>query len=40
MIIVIISSVAILAVGLKLALDKEGLSDSQKRNLVSPFGFP
>jgi hypothetical protein len=40
MIIVIISSVAILAVGLKLALDKEGLSDAQKRNLVSPFGFP
>jgi ferric-dicitrate binding protein FerR (iron transport regulator) len=40
MIIVVISSAVILAVGLKLAMDRAGLTDTQKRNLVSPFGFP
>jgi uncharacterized membrane protein len=39
-IIITISAILALAIGLKLAMDKDSLTDSQKRNLVSPFGFP
>ncbi|HWQ03171.1 MAG TPA: hypothetical protein VNL38_01710 [Candidatus Nitrosotenuis sp.] len=38
-IVIAITAVA-LGIGLKLALDKDGLTDAQKRNLVSPFTFP
>jgi hypothetical protein len=39
LIVVAITAVA-LGLGLKFALDKDGLTDAQKRNLVSPFTFP